>query len=88
MSKENFEESVVILKILSNPMRLKLFIELYKHKTLNVTQLTKILKLPQSTVSQHLANMRGKVLTGDRKGLEVYYSIHNQKAKEIIRILF
>ena len=61
--------------------------ELSKHKTLNVTQMTEILNIPQSTVSQHLSKMRGKVLRGNRQGLEIYYSIENQKAEEIMGLL-
>ncbi|PEM93742.1 transcriptional regulator [Bacillus wiedmannii] len=68
-------------------IRLKLISELSKHKTLNVTQMTKILNIPQSTVSQHLSKMRGKVLKGNRQGLEIYYSIQNPKAEEIMGLL-
>ncbi len=72
---------------MAHPMRLKLINELSKHKTLNVTQMTEILNIPQSTVSQHLSKMRGKVLRGNRQGLEIYYSIENQKAEEIMGLL-
>ncbi|MCU4988732.1 metalloregulator ArsR/SmtB family transcription factor [Bacillus cereus] len=81
------EEDVELLKLMAHPMRLKLINELSKHKTLNVTQMTEILKIPQSTVSQHLSKMRGKVLRGNRQGLEIYYSIENQKAEEIMGLL-
>ncbi|CAM4333151.1 ArsR/SmtB family transcription factor [Bacillus albus] len=83
----NFEEKVELLKIMGHPTRLKIINELYKHKVLNVTQLTQILKLPQSTVSQHLGKMKGKILKGDRKGLEIYYSINNPRVKKIIALL-
>ncbi|PGM94046.1 ArsR/SmtB family transcription factor [Bacillus cereus] len=81
------EEDFELLKVMAHPMRLKLINELYKHKTLNVTQITQILKLPQSTVSQHISKIRGKVLKGDRQGLEIYYSISNAKVGEIIELL-
>ncbi|EJQ86911.1 hypothetical protein IGW_05303 [Bacillus cereus ISP3191] len=81
------EEDVELLKVMAHPMRLKLISELSKHKTLNVTQMTEILNIPQSTVSQHLSKMRGKVLKGNRQGLEIYYSIQNTKAEEIIDLL-
>ncbi|MDX5917395.1 MULTISPECIES: metalloregulator ArsR/SmtB family transcription factor [Bacillus cereus group] len=81
------EEDVELLKVMAHPMRLKLISELSKHKTLNVTQMTKILNIPQSTVSQHLSKMKGKVIRGNRQGLEIYYSIENQKAKEIMGLL-
>ncbi|HDR7890750.1 metalloregulator ArsR/SmtB family transcription factor [Bacillus toyonensis] len=81
------EEDVELLKVMAHPMRLKLISELSKHKTLNVTQMTNILNIPQSTVSQHLSKMKGKVLKGNRQGLEIYYSIKNQKAEEIMGLL-
>jgi len=81
------EEDVELLKVMAHPIRLKLISALSKHKTLNVTQITKILNIPQSTVSQHLSKMRGKVLKGDRQGLEIYYSIKNPKAEEIMGLL-
>nr|WP_088327656.1 metalloregulator ArsR/SmtB family transcription factor [Bacillus cereus] len=83
----NFEEKVELLKIMGHPTRLKIISELYKHKVLNVTQLTQILKLPQSTVSQHLCKMKRKILKGDRKGLEIYYSISNPRVEKIITLL-
>lgn len=81
------EEDVEILKIMAHPIRLRIVNELSKHKTFNVSQLTKILEIPQSSVSQHLSKMKGKVLKAERKGLEIYYSIRNNKATQIVGIL-
>ncbi|KAA0742890.1 transcriptional regulator, partial [Bacillus sp. AY1-10] len=38
-------------------------------------------------VSQHLSKMKGKVLRAERKGLEIYYHIHNLKASKIVSVL-
>ncbi|SCL95984.1 Regulatory protein ArsR [Bacillus cytotoxicus] len=46
-----------------------------RHKICNVTQLTELLHIPQSTVLQHLSKMKGKILSG----LEMYYRIQNFK---------
>ncbi|MEB8691819.1 metalloregulator ArsR/SmtB family transcription factor [Bacillus cereus] len=81
------EEDVEILKIMAHPIRLRIVNELSKHNTFNVSQLTKILEIPQSSVSQHLSKMKGKVLKAERKGLEIYYSIRNNKVTQIIGIL-
>ncbi|MCS6595229.1 ArsR/SmtB family transcription factor [Bacillus cereus] len=88
-SKKNniTEEDVEILKIMAHPIRLRIINELSKHNTFNVSQLTKILEIPQSSVSQHLSKMKGKVLKAERKGLEIYYSIRNNKATQIVGIL-
>ncbi|HFJ9435458.1 transcriptional regulator [Bacillus thuringiensis] len=81
------EEDVEILKIMAHPIRLRIVNELSEHNTFNVSQLTKILEIPQSSVSQHLSKMKGKVLKAERKGLEIYYSIRNNKATQIVGIL-
>lgn len=81
------EEDVEILKIMAHPIRLRIVNELSKHNAFNVSQLTKILEIPQSSVSQHLSKMKGKVLKAERKGLEIYYSIRNNKATQIVGIL-
>ncbi|PEW47662.1 transcriptional regulator [Bacillus thuringiensis] len=81
------EGDVEILKIMAHPIRLRIVNELSKHNTFNVSQLTKILEIPQSSVSQHLSKMKGKVLKAERKGLEIYYSIRNNKATQIVGIL-
>ncbi|MGX5563365.1 ArsR/SmtB family transcription factor [Bacillus thuringiensis] len=81
------EEDVEILKIMAHPIRLRIVNELSKHNTFNVSQLTKILEIPQSSVSQHLSKMKGKVLKAERKGLEIYYSIRNNKVTQIVGIL-
>ncbi|KAA0767674.1 ArsR family transcriptional regulator [Bacillus sp. AR2-1] len=81
------EEDIEILKIMAHPIRLRIVNELSKHNTFNVSQLTKILEIPQSSVSQHLSKMKGKILKAERKGLEIYYSIRNNKATQIVGIL-
>ncbi|MDA2118479.1 ArsR/SmtB family transcription factor [Bacillus cereus group sp. MYBK59-1] len=83
----DFEKNGELLKIMGHPMRLKIIYELHKHKMLNGMQITNILNLPQSTVSQHICKMKGKILKGNRKGLEIYYSISNPKVETIITLL-
>ncbi|MGZ9774173.1 ArsR/SmtB family transcription factor [Bacillus toyonensis] len=81
------EEDVDVLKVMAHPVRLQIVNELMYHKMCNVTQLTEILGLPQSTVSQHLSKLRGTVLRAERKGLEMHYYIDNAKARQIVGIL-
>ncbi|MFD6546131.1 ArsR/SmtB family transcription factor [Bacillus cereus] len=81
------EEDVDILKIMAHPIRLQIVNELSTRKTCNVTQLTELLDVPQSTVSQHLSKMRGKILRSERRGLEMYYHIANSKACQIVSVL-
>ncbi|OJE40929.1 transcriptional regulator [Bacillus tropicus] len=81
------EEDVDVLKVMAHPVRLKIVNELMHHQLCNVTQLTEILRLPQSTVSQHLSKLRGTVLRAERRGLEMHYYIDNAKARQIVGIL-
>ncbi|PFE71513.1 transcriptional regulator [Bacillus cereus] len=80
-------ENVEMLKTLSHPARVHIITILMKHTILNVSELVKILQIPQATVSQHLSKMKGKILGSDRRGLEVYYYISNPKIPQIIEIL-
>ena len=81
------EADVELLKIMAHPVRLQIVKELERRKVCNVTQLTELLELPQSTVSQHLSKMRGKILRSERRGLEMYYHIVNSKACQIVSVL-
>ncbi|AXR16911.1 MULTISPECIES: ArsR/SmtB family transcription factor [Bacillus] len=84
---EIHEDDVDVLKVMAHPVRLQIVNELMHHKMCNVTQLTEILRLPQSTVSQHLSKLRGTVLRSERRGLEMHYYIDNAKARQIVEIL-
>ncbi|HHY0839006.1 TPA: ArsR/SmtB family transcription factor [Bacillus thuringiensis] len=81
------EADIELLKIMAHPVRLQIVKELERHKICNVTQLTELLGVPQSTVSQHLSKMRGKILRSERRGLEMYYHIVNFKACQIVGVL-
>ncbi|MFC9414501.1 ArsR/SmtB family transcription factor [Bacillus mobilis] len=78
------EEDVGVLKVMAHPVRLKIVNELMHHKLCNVTQLTEILRLPQS---KHLSKLRGTVLRAERRGLEMHYYIDNAKVRQIVGIL-
>ncbi|HDR7594821.1 TPA: winged helix-turn-helix transcriptional regulator [Bacillus mycoides] len=81
------DENIEMLKTLSHPIRVEIITILMKHNTLNVSELVNKLQIPQSTVSQHLSKMKGKILECDRRGLEVYYYISNPKVPQIIKII-
>ncbi|MGS2748782.1 ArsR/SmtB family transcription factor [Bacillus zanthoxyli] len=80
-------ENIEMLKTMSHPIRIQIITILMQHSTLNVSELVNKLQVPQSTVSQHLSKMKGKIVGCDRRGLEVYYYISNPKVPQIIEIL-
>lgn len=82
------EEAVELLKAIAHPSRIQIILALLSGKKLNVNEIVNIVQIPQSTVSQYLGKLRGKVVTSKRNGLEVYYHISNPKIAQISNILF
>lgn len=82
-------EKASLLKALSNPVRLCIVRELMQRGSCNVSAMQNCLQLSQSTVSQHLGRLRDLgIISGERKGTEVYYSISSKEAANIVRVLF
>ncbi len=75
-----------LFSLLSHPLRIKILWWLKKKKSLNVHELQKELNISQSNVSQHLSILRtNKLVTEERKGKEVYYSL--TASKKISKVL-
>ena len=75
-----------LFSILSHPLRIKILWLLKKKKQVSVHELQNELKISQSNVSQHLALLRThKLVTEERKGKEVYYSL--VASKKISKLL-
>ncbi len=86
--KDELERSADILRVFAHPVRLQIIHQLLREQRLNVTEIQKMLQLPQSTVSQHLHKMRiYKVVAYERKGTEVLYRVDDEKVKQTIHIL-
>jgi len=85
--RKRYEEKAELLKALAHPVRLCIVTNLLGREC-NVGHMQDCLGLPQSTVSQHLATLRGHgIIRGERKGAEVVYRVINEEAAEIVRIL-
>ncbi|MCK5114496.1 MAG: winged helix-turn-helix transcriptional regulator [Phycisphaerae bacterium] len=64
-----------LFKILGDPTRLKITVEMLKGE-LNVTQICRKLKMSQPTVSRHLGLLRMSDLVATRRnGKEIFYSL-------------
>ncbi|PKJ55441.1 ArsR/SmtB family transcription factor [Bacillus sp. SN10] len=86
--KEMFEEIVEVLKVLAHPVRLSLVKIMLAKGPTNVTTMYGDLQMPQSTISQHLSKLKAaKVVTGTRKGLEIYYEVTDNRTKSILACL-
>lgn len=84
----SFEREAEILKVLGHPVRLKIVAGLMS-QSCNVKKIWECLELPQATVSQHLALLKNKgIIEGRREGVEVYYQVVSNPARQIIGALF
>lgn len=89
INPEYFEKKAGLLKALSHPARLCIVKGLIDQGESNVMNMQSCLKVPQSTISQHLSVLRSAgIIKGRREGVEVFYSVQNDKAKAIIEKLF
>lgn len=74
-----------VFKALSDPTRLRIA-ALLTHGELCVCDLMEILKLPQSTISRHMARLKSASIVKDRRqGKWVHYSLQNGGFPEDIR---
>jgi len=86
LSPEVLEDAVSTLKLLAHPHRLKI-IEIQESEPDGalVHNLTKLLGLPQATVSQHLGAMqRVGLLHGSRRSQKVWYKISDKRSLTIL----
>jgi len=87
--KQILEDSAEFLKVIAHPMRLCILRRLWREGSCNVTYMQECLESPQSTISQHLAKLRQVgVIKGERKGLEIFYSLKDERVKKILSIFF
>ena len=76
-----------LLKAMAHPVRLKI-VEGLIHNECNVNKIVDKLKLPQSTVSQHLSILRNRGIVQVRKeGLKTCYKVVNPKVLALVDIL-
>lgn len=84
---QNASQAAELLKVLANEQRLLLLCRL-KHGECAVNELVELSGLSQSSVSQHLARIRGSGIVGTRReGTTIFYSLANEDIKAIIDML-
>jgi ArsR family transcriptional regulator len=79
------------IKALSDPIRLRIVLLLQSEGELCVCDLISVLKLPQSTVSRHLAYLKRSCWVDTRRqGLWMYYTLSRESCticKELLQTL-
>lgn len=84
-----FDEYSELLKALAHPVRLCIAKGLLDAGSSNVSSMQNCLDMPQSTISQHVSKLKSAgIIKGERNGLEIIYSVSNDKVKDIIKALF
>ena len=86
--KSNCENVAAILKVISHPQRLMLLCHLAGGEK-TVGELEKLCGGSQSSISQYLKLMKLEdMLSFEKRGLFVYYRIHDPKVKKLISSLY
>lgn len=82
------DEASALLKALANRHRLIIVCQLTEQER-SVGELADLLKIRNSTVSQHLALLRRDgLVTARRDGQTIWYSIGSPQARELVRTLY
>ena len=83
----DYHKSTRMLKALGHPARIRMVEGIDKYGC-HVTKMVERLKMPQSTVSQHLSALRSAgIVTFEKKGARCCYRLVDKKIMTIITIL-
>ncbi len=83
----DYEKESQILKGLAHPMRLRI-VEMLLDDECCVTDVTNLLGLPQSTVSQHIGVLKNcGILYPVKYGTKTCYKVTNQKVAGLVSVL-
>lgn len=81
---DTLRRSVLTLRAINHQLRQDIITLLEKEERMTVTELYIKLRLEQSVASQHLAILRrAGVLSTEREGKFIYYSLNKSRLKEI-----
>lgn len=89
--RQNLENAVGLLKLLSHPVRLSILCNLLHNGEMSVTEIVEAEEgaAGQSQISQFLGKMRSEGLVSTRKEAQiVYYKISSPHAKKVVQALY
>ena len=82
------KEKSLILNLLGNEVRLGIVYLLMEYKKLCVCDISDILQISQSSISQHLRKLKdSSLITNQRDGLVIYYFIPDNLIDKITKIV-
>ncbi len=83
--EQNAKHVSSVLKAIGNAKRVLLLCKIVEHGEINAGSLVGVAGLSQSAMSQHLAKLREEgIIKYRRKGQNLYYSLHDNRIKELI----
>ena len=83
----NYEKVSETLKALAHPARLKIVAGLLKDEC-NVGQIQKVLRLPQSTISQHLRILKNAgIIRGRKEGTKTCYRVIDKQVRKTVEVI-
>jgi DNA-binding transcriptional ArsR family regulator len=86
MNHEQLDLKVKFIRGFSDKTRLQI-LESIKEKEKTVSQIVEEIHGNQSNISQHLACLKGcGIIVGRQEGKYVYYSLSNEKIKELLNM--
>lgn len=84
---KDFGEAARLLKLLGHPLRLKIVCGLLSEPA-NLSRIARDLRVPISTLAQHLSVLRGGgILEGEKQGLEIVFRVVDDRVPGILRVL-
>ncbi|HQG29988.1 MAG TPA: metalloregulator ArsR/SmtB family transcription factor [Candidatus Ozemobacteraceae bacterium] len=82
------EEAATFLKMLASPPRLMILCHLAAGER-SVGEIAELTGLRMSTVSQHMALLRGQdLVTTRRDGTTIYYALASDAARDVMGVLY
>lgn len=76
------------VKALGHPVRLQIIVGLSEGSECNVGMIADKLKMPQSTVSQHLSVLKNRgIIQANKNGVETCYYLYDERVKKILSIM-
>jgi len=83
-NQRTFEKQAQVFSLLGSEVRLKIVSLILKHEKLCVCDLSDILEMNQSPISQHLRKLKdADILVNQREGLLISYSVSESMKKKI-----
>lgn len=87
--KENIDDYAKYFKILGNPTRLCILLNICKNKKVQVSKLTQCSGQAQSYISQELNKLKKwQIVNFEKQGNECYYFLTDQNLCNILKLLF